>query len=184
MLNRTTAPRTGPSRRVCERMGRRLRRGKNDSRRGYSSPCQGGQGQVIETRDTGYETRDMGFSRDSYLVSRVSSFPRHYRFFVMVQTTTSPDLLPPPALPGWDRPLRIGAVELASRFTLAPLAGYTNLPFRLSVRDVGGVGLCTTDLVNARAILKKSERTMELLATCPEDRPLGIQIYGGGPDEM
>lgn len=101
--------------------------------------------------------------------------------------TSAPPLTeipPPPALPGWDRPLRIGTVELASRFTLAPLAGYTNLPFRMSVRDVGGVGLCTTDLVNARAVLQGSVRTMELLATCPEDRPLAVQIYGGAPDDM
>ena len=95
-----------------------------------------------------------------------------------------PEIPPPPRLPGWGRPLRIGAIELASRFTLAPLAGYTNLPFRLSVRDVGGVGLCTTDLVNTRAILQGSVRTMELLATNPEDRPLAVQIYGGSPDDM
>jgi tRNA-dihydrouridine synthase B len=90
----------------------------------------------------------------------------------------------PPRLMGWDRPLRIGSVELLSRFTLAPLAGYTNLPFRLSVRDVGGVGLCTTDLVNVRAILQGSIRTMELLATSPEDRPLAVQIYGGDAESM
>jgi tRNA-dihydrouridine synthase B len=79
-------------------------------------------------------------------------------------------------------PLRVGGVPLASRFTLAPLAGYTNLPFRLSVRDVGSCGLMTTDLVNARAILEGSKRTHELLATTPEDRPLSIQIYGSGPE--
>jgi nifR3 family TIM-barrel protein len=92
--------------------------------------------------------------------------------------------IPPPCLPGWDRPLRIGRVDLASRFTLAPLAGYTNLPFRRSVREVGGVGLCTTDLVNARAILQGSTRTLELLATCPEDRPLAVQIYGGSAADL
>jgi nifR3 family TIM-barrel protein len=79
-------------------------------------------------------------------------------------------------------PLYIGGVELSSRFTLAPLAGYTNLPFRLSIRDVGGCGLATTDLVNARAILEGSRRTHELLATTPEDRPLAIQIYGSGAE--
>jgi tRNA-dihydrouridine synthase B len=116
----------------------------------------------------------------SLSLRKTESYPERVKSFL----ATPAELPPPPRLPGWDRPLRLGSVELASRFTLAPLAGYTNLPFRMSVRDVGGVGLCTTDLVNARAILKKSERTMELLATCPEDRPLGIQIYGGGPDEM
>lgn len=81
-------------------------------------------------------------------------------------------------------PLRIGTVELASRFTLAPLAGYTNLPFRQCIRDVGGCGLATTDLVNARAILEKSSKTLELLATNPEDRPLAIQIYGPDVDYL
>ena len=61
--------------------------------------------------------------------------------------------------------LSIGQVRLATRFTLAPLAGYTNYPFRLSIREIGGVGLCTTDLVNARAILEGITKTMELLAT-------------------
>jgi tRNA-dihydrouridine synthase B len=79
-------------------------------------------------------------------------------------------------------PLRIGNVQLSSRFTLAPLAGYTNLPFRLCIRDVGGCGLATTDLVNARAIMENSRRTHELLATTPEDRPLSIQIYGSGEE--
>src|SRR6476469_6018813 len=98
--------------------------------------------------------------------------------------TTVAEIPPPPRLPGWERPLRIGSVELSSRFTLAPLAGYTNLPFRLSVREVGGVGLCTTDLVNVRAILQGSVRTMELLATSVEDRPLAVQIYGGDAESM
>jgi len=102
----------------------------------------------------------------------------------VTSTPTASDIPPPPALPGWDRPLRIGTVELASRFTLAPLAGYTNLPFRLSVREVGGVGLCTPDLVNVRAILQGSTRTMDLLATCREDRPLAVQIYGGSTADM
>jgi nifR3 family TIM-barrel protein len=83
----------------------------------------------------------------------------------------------------WRQPFHVGGVALTSRITLAPLAGYTNLPFRLCVRDVGSCGLCTTDLLNARAILQKSRRTEELLATSPEDRPLATQLYGTG-DEM
>jgi nifR3 family TIM-barrel protein len=91
---------------------------------------------------------------------------------------------PPPQLPSWSEPLRIGNVTLASRFTLAPLAGYTNLPFRLSVREVGGCGLATTDLINGRAILQGSRKTLELLATSGEDRPLAIQIFGGTEDDL
>ena len=46
--------------------------------------------------------------------------------------------------------MRIGSIELASPLFLSPLAGYTNLPMRLTVRELGGLGWATTDLVNAR----------------------------------
>ena len=93
-----------------------------------------------------------------------------------------PTLLPDIQRDRLRMPLSIGGIELASRFTLAPLAGYTNLPFRMSIRDVGSCGLCTTDLLNARAILQGSIRTRELMATCPDDRPLSTQIYGTGEE--
>lgn len=89
-----------------------------------------------------------------------------------------------PAPPIFDAPLRYGELELPSRFHLAPLAGYTNLALRVSVRELGGLGLATTDLVNARAILEGLKKTRELLATCPEDRPFAVQIFGANPDEM
>jgi nifR3 family TIM-barrel protein len=82
------------------------------------------------------------------------------------------------------RTLRWGSLELPSRYLLAPLAGYTTLAFRLTVRELGGLGLATTDLVNARALLLASRRTMELIQTCPEDRPVAVQIYGSVPEEM
>src|SRR5262245_55616377 len=99
----------------------------------------------------------------------------------MAATPETPELPPPPA---WAGPLRVGPLTLPARFSLAPLAGYTNLPFRLSVRELGGLGLATTDLVNARAVLEGSRKTMELLATCPGDRPLAVQIFGADPGEM
>ena len=92
------------------------------------------------------------------------------------------DIPPPPA--DYRKPISLGALRLASRFNLAPLAGYTNLPFRLSIHDAGGVGLCTTDLVNARAILEGLRKTQELIATAPGDRPLAVQIFGSKADEM
>jgi nifR3 family TIM-barrel protein len=81
-------------------------------------------------------------------------------------------------------PLAFGPLQLASRYLLAPLAGYTNLPFRLVVRELGGLGLATTDLINARALLLASRKTMELIETCLEDRPVAVQIYGANPGEM
>jgi nifR3 family TIM-barrel protein len=81
-------------------------------------------------------------------------------------------------------PLTFKNLELPSRYLLSPLAGYTNLPFRLAVRELGGLGLATTDLVNARALLRANSRTLELIQTCPEDRPVAVQIYGSDPKEM
>ncbi len=80
--------------------------------------------------------------------------------------------------------LRIGSLALESRYLLAPLAGYTNLSFRLAVRELGGLGLATTDLVNARALLMLSRKTLDLLQTCPEDRPVAVQIYGAKAEDL
>src|SRR5260370_14954019 len=80
--------------------------------------------------------------------------------------------------------LRIGSLTLESRYLVALLAGYTNLSFRLAVRELGGLGLATTDLVNARALLMFSKKTMELLQTSPEDRPVAVQIYGSDAEDM
>lgn len=80
--------------------------------------------------------------------------------------------------------VRLGGLALRSRYVLAPLAGYTNLPFRLAVREVGPPGLATTDLVNARALLVRSRKTLDLIKTCPADSPLSVQIYGSVIKEM
>lgn len=80
--------------------------------------------------------------------------------------------------------MRIGSLTLASNLCLSPLAGYTNLPFRLVVRELGGLGLATTDLVNARSLIEKRAKTYQLLETRPGDEPLAIQLFGSVPEEM
>jgi nifR3 family TIM-barrel protein len=90
--------------------------------------------------------------------------------------------VPPP--PIVREPFRLGTLEVPSRFFLAPLAGYTSLAFRLSVRENGGLGLATTDLVNARSMLEGRARSLELAETCAEDQPMAIQLYGHVADEM
>ncbi|MGD0743619.1 MAG: tRNA dihydrouridine synthase DusB [Verrucomicrobiota bacterium] len=80
--------------------------------------------------------------------------------------------------------MRIGPLTLTSNLFLSPLAGYTNLPFRLIVREIGGVGLCTTDLVNARSLLEKNPKAFKLIETCPADAPLAVQLFGSVPEEM
>lgn len=78
-------------------------------------------------------------------------------------------------------PLRYGTLPLHSRYLLSPLAGFTNLSFRRIVRELGGVGLATTDLVSARGLLAGSPKSLALIETCPEDRPLAVQIFGSEP---
>ena len=96
--------------------------------------------------------------------------------------TFSPMPPVPDRVPG--RSLSLGSLALPSRFCLAPLAGYTNLPFRLAVREMGGLGLATTDLVNARALLLGSAKTMDLVQSTEADRPWCVQIYGANPEEL
>src|SRR5881296_1406002 len=80
--------------------------------------------------------------------------------------------------------IRLGSLELTSNLFLSPLAGYTNLPFRLVVREVGGLDLATTDLVNARSLLEKNPKALKLIETRPADRPLAVQLFGAAPEEM
>jgi len=80
--------------------------------------------------------------------------------------------------------MHFGSLTLKSNLFLSPLAGYTNLPFRLVVREVGGVGLCTTDLVNARSLLEKNPKALKLIETRPADSPLAVQLFGSVPEEM
>lgn len=81
-------------------------------------------------------------------------------------------------------PLCYGGLRLASRFLLSPLAGFTNLPFRRIVRELGGVGLATTDLVNARGLLAGNRKSLQLIETCPQDSPLAVQIFGSDAGAM
>jgi nifR3 family TIM-barrel protein len=80
--------------------------------------------------------------------------------------------------------MRIGPHTLSSNLCLSPLAGYTNLPMRLTVRELGGLGWATTDLVNARSLLERNRVALQLVASCPEDRPLAIQLFGSVAEEM
>lgn len=80
--------------------------------------------------------------------------------------------------------MRLGPYELSSNLFLSPLAGYTNLPMRLTVRELGGLGWATTDLVNARSLLERNRTALKLVATAPQDQPLAIQLFGSVPEEM
>src|SRR6185436_15355198 len=53
-----------------------------------------------------------------------------------------------------------------------------------AVREVGGLDLATTDLVNARSLLEQNPKASKLIQTCPADRPLAVQLFGAVPEEM
>ena len=81
-------------------------------------------------------------------------------------------------------PIHIGTLPLATNLFLAPLAGYTTLPFRWCMREVGGFGLATTELVHARSLLEKNRRAFELIETRPDDSPLSVQLFGPVAEEV
>jgi nifR3 family TIM-barrel protein len=80
--------------------------------------------------------------------------------------------------------MQLGSLKLSSNLFLSPLAGYTNLPFRRVVREIGGVGLCTTDLVNARSLLEQRPKALKLIESQASDQPLAVQLFGSKPEEM
>jgi nifR3 family TIM-barrel protein len=80
--------------------------------------------------------------------------------------------------------MRIGPHEFDSNLFLSPLAGYTNLPFRLVVREIGGLDWATTDLINARSLLERNHKALQLAQTCPAEKLLSVQLFGAVPEEM
>ncbi len=80
--------------------------------------------------------------------------------------------------------LAYGAFQMTSNLVLSPLAGYTNLPFRLVIREIGGVGLVTTDLVNARSLIERNHKALKLVESNAADKPMAIQLFGSVEEEM
>jgi len=80
--------------------------------------------------------------------------------------------------------VQLGPYTLSSNLFLSPLAGYTNLPFRLTLRELGGLAWTTCDLVNARSLIERTPAALKLVASSPADRPFAIQLFGNVPEEM
>ncbi len=81
------------------------------------------------------------------------------------------------------RGLRVGPVVLENRLIMAPMAGITNLPFRLLVRRLGA-GLVTTEMVSAVGLTMGHGKTLRYLQSRPEEKPLSVQLFGTAPDIM
>lgn len=79
--------------------------------------------------------------------------------------------------------LQIGNVTLENNLILAPMAGVTDLPFRLLCKEQGA-GLLCMEMVSAKAILYKNKNTEELLTIDPRENPVSLQLFGSDPDIM
>ena len=66
---------------------------------------------------------------------------------------------------------------------LAPLAGYTDLAFRLLCREAGA-GICVTEMISCHGLVHGQKNTLVLLNSTPADRPLGVQLFGAEPEAM
>jgi nifR3 family TIM-barrel protein len=79
--------------------------------------------------------------------------------------------------------LRIGSVKLKNSLVLAPMAGKTNLPFRLLIKKMGA-DLVNTEMVSSEGLTRGQRKTFEYLETHPDERPLSVQIFGADPERM
>lgn len=82
-----------------------------------------------------------------------------------------------------DRALKIGNVELENNVILAPMAGVTDLPYRLICREQGA-GLMCMEMVSAKAVHYNNKNTEALLDIHPDELPVSLQIFGSEPDIM
>ena len=80
--------------------------------------------------------------------------------------------------------LKIGNVELENNIILAPMAGITDLPFRIICKKYGSPGLVCNEMVSSKAICYQDEKTLKMIGTKNEKRPISMQIFGSNPITM
>lgn len=79
--------------------------------------------------------------------------------------------------------LKVGNLEFDNNIILAPMAGVTDLPFRLLCKEQG-CGLLYSEMVSAKAVYYNNKNTKELLRVLPEERPIALQLFGSEPELM
>ena len=77
--------------------------------------------------------------------------------------------------------MKIGHLELENNVFLAPMAGVTDLPFRILCKEMG-CGLVYSEMVSAKGILYDNKNTTELLEIDPKERPVAVQLFGSDPE--
>jgi tRNA-dihydrouridine synthase B len=79
--------------------------------------------------------------------------------------------------------MKIGTIDIARGILLAPMEDVTDLPFRLICKRMGA-DIVYTEFVNSDGLVRGSKKTAQKMYFTPEERPIGIQIYGGDVDAM
>ncbi len=79
--------------------------------------------------------------------------------------------------------LTIANSSIKSKLILAPLAGYTDLPFRLLCREFGA-GLAVSEMISCHGLCYGQEKTKKMLASTEEDKPISFQLFGADPEMM
>ncbi|KPJ74858.1 MAG: nitrogen fixation protein NifR [Deltaproteobacteria bacterium SG8_13] len=79
--------------------------------------------------------------------------------------------------------MKIGSLPLENNAVLAPLAGITDLPFRMLAREAGCALVCS-EMISSHALVFKNDKTLQMLSSRPEEKPLSVQIFGAKPAIM
>jgi tRNA-dihydrouridine synthase B len=79
--------------------------------------------------------------------------------------------------------LRIANLSFDSPFVLAPLAGYTDLPFRLLCRSFGA-GYCVSEMISCHGLTYLQSRTLRMLTSVDKEKPVSFQLFGADPEVM
>ena len=75
------------------------------------------------------------------------------------------------------------SIRLKNKIILAPMAGVTNLAFRLVCKEYGAA-LVFTEMISAKAFIQKNKKTKKLVETVKEEKPVGLQLFGDNADEI
>ncbi len=79
--------------------------------------------------------------------------------------------------------MQIGNIRLSAPVALAPMAGITDMPFRVICKELG-CGLVVSEMVSAKGLLYKNVKTFDMLKIAREERPAAIQLFGSVPQEL
>lgn len=79
--------------------------------------------------------------------------------------------------------MQLKCLHLENPLILAPLAGYSDLPFRLLCRKYGA-GLCYTEMISCHGLVYDKNMTLQLTRTVPEEKPVALQLFGADPVKM